>query len=68
VGRVSFATLALIAAVAVLGRVLALRRSWHLPVVLGELAGGIALGNTGLGLLRADNDYVRLPGRHRACG
>lgn len=54
--RVSFATLALIAAVAVLGPVLALRRSWHLPVLLGELAGGIALGNTGLGLLRADND------------
>ena len=52
----SFATLALIAAVAVLGPVLALRRSWHLPVLLGELAGGIALGNTGLGLLRADND------------
>jgi Kef-type K+ transport system membrane component KefB len=53
---VSFTTLALIAAVAVLGPVLALRRSWHLPVVLGELAGGIALGPTGLGLLQAHND------------
>jgi Kef-type K+ transport system membrane component KefB len=48
---VSFATLALIAAVAVLGPVLALRRSWRLPVVLGELAGGLALGPTGFGLL-----------------
>jgi Kef-type K+ transport system membrane component KefB len=53
---VSFATLALIAAVALLGPVLALRRRWHLPVALGELAGGIALGPTGFGLLRADND------------
>jgi Kef-type K+ transport system membrane component KefB len=53
---VSFTTLALIAAVAVLGPVLALRRSWHLPVVLGELAGGIALGPTGFGLLQAHND------------
>ena len=52
----SFTTLALIAAVAVLGPVLALRRSWHLPVVLGELAGGIALGPTGLGLLQAHNE------------
>src|SRR4029453_5670442 len=54
--RLSFAPLGWIAAVAVLGPVLALRRSWHLPVVLGEMAGGIALGNTGLGILRADND------------
>ena len=52
----SFATLALIAAVAVLGPVLAVRRSWHLPVVLGELAGGIALGTTGFGVLRAHDD------------
>ena len=51
----SFATLALIAAVAILGPVLALRQRWHLPVELGELAGGIALGPTGFGLLRADN-------------
>jgi Kef-type K+ transport system membrane component KefB len=53
---VGFATLALIAAVAVLGPLLALPRSWHLPVVLGELVGGIALGPTGFGLLRASND------------
>jgi Kef-type K+ transport system membrane component KefB len=52
---VSFAVLALILAVAVLGPVLALPRRWHLPVVLGELAAGIALGPTGTGTLHAEN-------------
>jgi Kef-type K+ transport system membrane component KefB len=52
----SFATLALIAAVAVLGPVLALPRGWRLPVVLGELVGGIALGPTGFGVLHAYNE------------
>jgi Kef-type K+ transport system membrane component KefB len=52
---VSFAVLALILAVAVLGPVLALPRRWHLPVVLGELAAGIALGPTGTGTLHAQN-------------
>ncbi|OLE21477.1 MAG: sodium:proton antiporter [Actinobacteria bacterium 13_1_20CM_3_71_11] len=49
----TFATLALIGAVAVLGPLLALPRGWSLPVVLGELLGGIALGRTGLDLLPA---------------
>jgi Kef-type K+ transport system membrane component KefB len=48
---VSFATLALVAAVAILGPLLALPRRWHLPVVLGELLGGVALGPTGLDVL-----------------
>jgi Kef-type K+ transport system membrane component KefB len=52
----SFATLAVIAGVALLGPVLALPRGWHLPVVLGELVGGIALGPTGFGVLRARDD------------
>jgi Kef-type K+ transport system membrane component KefB len=52
---VSFAVLALILAVAVLGPVLALPQRWHLPVVLGELAAGIALGPTGTGTLHAQN-------------
>jgi Kef-type K+ transport system membrane component KefB len=52
----TFATLTLIAAVAVLGPLLALPRRWHLPVVLGELAGGIALGPTGFALLTAHDD------------
>jgi Kef-type K+ transport system membrane component KefB len=50
---VSFATLALVAAVAVLGPLLALPRGWSLPVVLGELLGGVLLGPTVLGVLDA---------------
>jgi Kef-type K+ transport system membrane component KefB len=51
----SFATLALISVVAVLGPLLALPRRWHLPVVLGELVAGIVLGPTGFGSLHAGN-------------
>jgi Kef-type K+ transport system membrane component KefB len=47
----SFADLALIALVALLGPLLALPRAWHLPIVLGELAAGVTLGRTGFGLL-----------------
>ena len=50
-----FATLALIGLVAVLGPLLATPRSWHLPVVLGELVAGIALGRTGTHTLHSDN-------------
>jgi Kef-type K+ transport system membrane component KefB len=50
-GDVSFAVLALIALVALIGPLLALPRAWHLPIVLGELAAGIVLGRTGFGLL-----------------
>jgi Kef-type K+ transport system membrane component KefB len=53
---VSFATLALIAAVAVLGPVLALPRGWRLPVVLGELVGGIVLGRTGFNVVYAHDE------------
>jgi hypothetical protein len=35
---------------------LALPRRWHVPVVFVELVGGIALGPTGFGLLRAHTD------------
>jgi Kef-type K+ transport system membrane component KefB len=52
----SFATLALVAAVAVLGPLLALPKGWHLPVVLGELVGGIVLGPTGFDILHAHNE------------
>jgi Kef-type K+ transport system membrane component KefB len=51
----SFATLGLIAAVAILGPLLALPRAWHLPVLLGELVGGIVLGPTGVHLVRPGN-------------
>lgn len=44
----TFTQLAVIGLLALAGPVLALRRSWHLPVVLGELLAGIAIGRTGL--------------------
>ncbi|MCU1530682.1 MAG: sodium:proton antiporter [Arthrobacter sp.] len=47
----SFLQLSLIAAVALLGPLLALPQKWHLPVVLGQLLAGIAIGRTGLGLV-----------------
>lgn len=47
----SFATLAAISLAALLGPLLALPRRWHVPVVAGELAAGIALGPTGIGFL-----------------
>jgi Kef-type K+ transport system membrane component KefB len=48
---VTFTQLAVVGAVALLGPLLALPRSWHLPVVLGELVAGVLLGRTGLGYL-----------------
>lgn len=47
----SFFQLSLIAAVALLGPLLALPRKWHIPVVLGQLLAGIVIGRTGLGLV-----------------
>jgi Kef-type K+ transport system membrane component KefB len=52
----SFATLAVISLVAIVGPLLAWPRRWHLPVILGELAAGIVLGATGGGRLQADNE------------
>ena len=54
-GAVTFANLALISAVAVLGPLLALPKSLHLPILLGELIAGILLGRTGVGVLDAGN-------------
>ena len=48
-----FATLAVIALVAVLGPLLALPRGAHVPMVVGELLAGILLGPTVLGYLDA---------------
>jgi Kef-type K+ transport system membrane component KefB len=50
---VSFSTLALVGIVALLGPLLALRQSWRIPVAIGELAGGVLIGSTGFGLVRA---------------
>lgn len=47
----SFATLALIGAAALVGPLLAARSRWHVPVVLDELAAGLVLGATGFDLL-----------------
>ncbi|MBJ8345701.1 cation:proton antiporter [Antrihabitans sp. YC2-6] len=49
----TFSTLALIAVIGIAGPVLAARRQWHVPVVLGELLAGIVFGATGFGLLDA---------------
>lgn len=51
----SFAQLALICLVAILGPLLSLSRGIHVPVVVGELFVGLALGATGLRLLDATN-------------
>jgi len=42
----AFETLAVISLTALLGPLVALPRRWNLPVVLGELTVGIALGPT----------------------
>ena len=49
----TFAQLALVCAVAVVGPVLSLPSWAHVPVVVGELAVGLALGNTGLRVFTA---------------
>ena len=49
----SFALLSLITVAALAGPLLAVSRRWGLPVVVGELLVGIALGPMGIGLLNA---------------
>ncbi|CAM3934967.1 cation:proton antiporter [Smaragdicoccus niigatensis] len=51
----TFATLTLVTLLGLLGPLIALRRTWHLPVVLGELAAGAVFGATGFGVLQADD-------------
>ncbi len=61
VGRMSFAVLALVGVAALLGPLLALPVRWHVPVLVGELAAGIALGPTGVGVLHpADPTFTFL--------
>jgi Kef-type K+ transport system membrane component KefB len=52
---VSYLDLAIVCAVALAGPLLATPRRWHLPVVLGELVAGVALGVSGLGVLDASD-------------
>jgi Kef-type K+ transport system membrane component KefB len=49
---VSFSALVLIGVVALLGPLLALPQRWRVPVVIGELIGGIAIGSSGFSLVR----------------
>ena len=49
----TFAQLSVIGLAALLGPLLAYPRGWHLPIMLGELLAGIALGHTGIGYLDA---------------
>jgi Kef-type K+ transport system membrane component KefB len=56
----TFATLALIAVIGILGPLLALPKSWHIPVVLGELIAGITFGATGFNRLHAQDPTFTL--------
>ncbi|MDX6322929.1 MAG: hypothetical protein QOF52_2787, partial [Propionibacteriaceae bacterium] len=49
----SFLDLAIVCTIGLAGPLLAARVRWHLPVVLGELLAGAALGVTGFGVLDA---------------
>jgi len=51
----SFALLALICGVAMLGPIISVNRLAPLPVVIGELAVGVVLGRTGLNVLNPDD-------------
>ena len=51
----TFAQLSVVGLVALLGPLLAYPKGWHLPVVLGELVAGIALGRTGMHFVDAGN-------------
>jgi Kef-type K+ transport system membrane component KefB len=52
---VSFALLALLCAVAMLGPIVSLNRMVHIPVVIGELLVGIVLGRTGFAVVNASD-------------
>jgi len=50
-----FAMLAVIVLAGLAGPLLAFRQGWHVPVVVGELLAGVALGRTGTGYLDASD-------------
>ena len=56
----SFSLLGLIVVVGLLGPLLAVKASWRIPVVVGQLAGGILIGVSGLHLVDPKNDDFRL--------
>jgi Kef-type K+ transport system membrane component KefB len=57
---VTFTTLAVIGAAALLGPLLAKPVRWHVPVVVGELIAGVVLGKTGFGDLHAGDRMFTL--------
>jgi Kef-type K+ transport system membrane component KefB len=52
---VSFSTLVLVGVVALLGPLLALPQKWRIPVVVGELVGGIVIGSSGFDLVHSSD-------------
>jgi len=55
----TFQTLALVVAIGLVGPLLATPQRWRIPVLVGELAAGIALGRTGAGALHpADQTFT----------
>ncbi|MCV7193382.1 cation:proton antiporter [Mycolicibacterium brumae] len=58
-GDFDFGTLAMIVAIGMIGPLLALPKKLRAPVVVGELAAGIAFGHSGLGLLNPDDPTFR---------
>ncbi len=51
----SFSTLVLVGVVALLGPLLALPQKWRIPVVVGELVGGIVIGSSGFDLVHSSD-------------
>lgn len=49
----TFSTLALVTALGLFGPLLAAKRSWHLPLILGPMLAGVLFGATGLQVLDA---------------
>src|ERR1700722_2661762 len=58
----SFGQLTLIILAGLLGPLLSSPRRVVVPVVVGELVAGIALGKTGAGLIKADNQTIAFLG------
>ncbi|WP_291057045.1 cation:proton antiporter [Herbiconiux sp.] len=56
----SFLLLALVVLVGLLGPLLAARAAWRVPVVVGEILGGVLIGTTGFQLVDAHADDFQL--------
>ncbi len=56
----SYSTLALVVFVGLLGPILAMRASWNIPVVAGELVAGVVIGASGFGLVNASEPTFEL--------